>query len=350
VFTHEHILYTSDELNTHFATGDPVKDISLTGFTGHPKCKFCKESFYSHEEYTQHMREKHERCHVCDRVNQHSGLPDVQPRYFINYEALERHFQTDHFPCGASECLEQKFVVFESAIDLKAHVVEVHMGRASKAELRDMRRVEVNFQYNTPNGGRRRRDEAREVDISTLPRDEQAYYRIQQAQRETAARQIGNITIPPVRTAMPGDSFPSLSTAAGVPPAGPSTAPRQRVESFPRLGDAHAPPLPTSQTIQSTLPPEISSKHVAVLEKASRLLNNDADKLAQFKAQVSSYRHSESTATELIDTLWDIFNVKLDEFGKLINSTADLFDYDAKTKRTSLLGAWNDWKIQVLPS
>lgn len=83
------------------------------------------------------------------------------------------------------------------------------------------------------------------------------------------------------------------------------------------------------------------------MEKAGRLLNNDAEKLTQFKAQVSSFRRSESTPTDLIDRLWDIFNAKLDEFGKLITSTADLFDYDAKPKRTELLGAWNDWKIQV---
>ena len=196
VFTHEHILYTSRELTTHFATGDPIKDISLTGFTGHPKCKFCNQSFYSLDEFTQHNREKHERCHVCDRINSHSGLPDAKPRYFVNYDELWKHFQSEHFPCGAPECLEQKFVVFESEIDLKAHIMEVHMGRASKAELRDMRRVEVNFQYHTPPGlgGRRRREEERpirEVDISSLPRDEQAYFRIQQAQREMAARQIG---------------------------------------------------------------------------------------------------------------------------------------------------------------
>ena len=85
------------------------------------------------------------------------------------------------------------------------------------------------------------------------------------------------------------------------------------------------------------------------MAKAGRLLNNDAEKLAQFKTQVSSFRHSESTATELIDRLWDIFNAKLDEFGKLITSTADLFDFDAKPKRTELLGAWHDWRIQVPP-
>ena len=113
-------------------------------------------------------------------------------------------------------------MVFESDIDLKAHVMEVHMGHASKAELRDMRRVEVNFQYHAPGRGRGRREEertARDVDISTLRRDEQAYFRIQQAQREQASRQIGNIIIPPVRPRAPGN-FPPLSPGAA-PESGP---------------------------------------------------------------------------------------------------------------------------------
>jgi E3 ubiquitin-protein ligase ZNF598 len=238
-------------------------------------------------------------------------------------------------------------VVFESEIDLKAHVMEVHMGRASKAELRDMRKVEVNFQYNVPGSssgaGRRRREEeipVRDVDISSLPRDEQAYYRIQQAQREMASRQIRNVAIPPVRP------------HPGVGSSGTSTAPARRlVDNFPPLGGSQS-PQSTSTTPQqppnaTSLPPEVATRHAAVIEKAKQLLNQDVDKLNQFKSQVSSFRRGDSTATELIDTLWDIFNTKLDEFGKVITSTADLFDYDARLKRTDLLGAWNDWKIQV---
>jgi len=350
VFTHEHILYTSRELSTHFATGDPIKDISLTGFTGHPKCKFCNQSFYSLDEFTQHSREKHERCHVCDRINARRGLPDAQPRYFIDYPELWKHFQEEHYPCGALECLEQKFVVFESEIDLKAHVMEVHMGKASKAELRDMRRVEVNFQYGTSGAGNRRgrRDESeqtggREVDISTLPRDEQAYFRIQQAQREMASRQIGNVTIPPVR---PREQFPPLSPTLPGPSVERPGPVRPPVDSFPPLSGARSPIIRPATPV-SNFPPEVAARHSTVLEKAKKLLNNDTEKLSQFKAQVSAFRRSESTATELIDGLWDTFNAKLDDFAKLITSTADLFDYDAKPKRTELLGAWNDWKIQV---
>ena len=352
VFAHEHILYTSKELSVHFATGEPVKDISLTGFTGHPKCKFCNQSFYSLEEFTQHNREQHERCHVCDRINSHRGLPNPQPRYFVNYDELWKHFQQEHYLCGAPECLEQKFVVFESEIDLKAHIMEVHMGHASKAELRDMRRVQVNFQYNTPGGsgagrGRRREEErppVRDVDISTLPRDEQAYYRIQQAQQEMASRQARSMAVPPVR---PHSAAAGSSSTSAVPA-------RRVVDNFPPLGGSQS-PQPTPNEPQqppnttSSLPPEVAARHAAVIEKAKQLLNQDLDKLNQFKGQVSSFRRGDSTATELIDTLWDIFNTKLDEFGKVITSTADLFDYDAKSKRTELLGAWNDWKIQVHP-
>lgn len=251
-------------------------------------------------------------------------------------------------------------MVFESDIDLKAHVMEVHMGHASKAELRDMRRVEVNFQYQPPPGrGRGRREDERttprDVDISSLPRDEQAYFRIQQAQREQASRQIGNVVIPPVRPRGGPGFFPPLSPGTTSPESS-TTAPRRVVDSFPPLAPGRAPAPPTTTSTptpairtpaQSNLPPEVASRHSKVLEKAAQLLNNDTEKLAQFKSQVSSFRRSESTATELIDRLWDIFNAKLDEFGKLITSTADLFDYDAKSKRTQLLGAWNDWKIQV---
>jgi E3 ubiquitin-protein ligase ZNF598 len=344
VFTHEHILYTSRELTTHFSTGDPIKDISLTGFTGHPKCRFCNQSLYSFDEFHAHNRERHERCHVCDQINTRRALPDAQPRYFINYDELWKHFQTEHFPCGAPECLEARFVVFESDIDLKAHIMEVHMGRASKAELRDMRRVEVNFRYASgqPSVGRgrgRREEERRDVDISTLPRDEQAYFRIQQAQREMASRQIGNVSIPT------REAFPALPSSSPVVPSEPSRRPAP-VESFPPLSGPSRPSAPLTPA-PSSLPPQVAARHAAVLEKAAHLLNNDKDKLAQFKSHVSAFRHSESSASDLIDRLWDIFNAKLEEFGKLITSTADLFDYDAKPKRSELLGAWNDWKIQV---
>jgi hypothetical protein len=355
VFTHEHILYTSKELSVHFATGEPVKDISLTGFTGHPKCRFCNQSFYSAEEFIQHNRENHERCHVCDRINSHQGIPNPQPRYFVNYNELWKHFQSEHYLCGAPECLEQKFVVFESEIDLKAHIMEVHMGRASKAEMRDMRRVEVNFQYNTPSTGasRRRREEempSRDVNIASLPRDEQAYYRIQQAQREMAERHVRNVVIPPVRPHSTIDQNPSAIGSSST-----TNAPARRLgdnDNFPPLGgsrpsqSAPSPQQPTTAPVVS-LPPEIAARHLTVIEKAKQLLNQDSLKLDQFKSQVSSFRRGDSTASELIDTLWDIFNAKLEEFGKLITSTADLFDYDAKPKRTELLGAWNDWKIQV---
>ena len=237
--------------------------------------------------------------------------------------------------------------------------MEVHMGRASKAELRDVRRVEGLFRYESAHqagqgrgrrGEQRREGDRRDVDISSLPRDEQAYIRMQLAQREIVSRQIGNVDIPPPRAQ---GTFPTLDLASST--AAPEPAPRQLpIENFPPLGAGPLTPVarPTAPPTPgpSNLPPQVAARHTAVLEKAAKLLGNDKDKLAQFKTHVSSFRHSELLATDLIDRLWDIFNAKLDEFGKLITSTADLFDYDAKPKRAELLGAWNDWKIQVQTS
>lgn len=33
----------------------------------HPLCEFCHECFFSDDELYVHMRERHEKCFVCDR-------------------------------------------------------------------------------------------------------------------------------------------------------------------------------------------------------------------------------------------------------------------------------------------
>lgn len=45
---------------------------------------------------------------------------------FPSYPALETHFSTAHYACSHEECLQRKFVVFGSELDLQAHMVEEH--------------------------------------------------------------------------------------------------------------------------------------------------------------------------------------------------------------------------------
>ena len=128
---------------------------------------------------------------------------------------------------------------------------------------------------------------SRDVNIASLPRDEQAYYRIQQAQREMAERQVRNVVIPPVR---PHNTTDQNSSAIGS--SSTTNVPARRLgdnDNFPPLGgsqpsqSAPSPQQPTTAPMAS-LPPEIAARHATVIEKAKQLLNQDSLKLDQFKS------------------------------------------------------------------
>ncbi|KAI8320076.1 hypothetical protein GQ54DRAFT_264240, partial [Martensiomyces pterosporus] len=113
-FAHEHKLFTKSQLRTHYSRGDS------TGFPGHPECEFCRTSFYDNDQLFDHCRKKHEQCFICVRSDTGRQV------YFANYQSLEEHFNSDHFPCRHASCLEKKFVVFEDDIDLQGHELETH--------------------------------------------------------------------------------------------------------------------------------------------------------------------------------------------------------------------------------
>ncbi|KAK9760936.1 hypothetical protein K7432_014552 [Basidiobolus ranarum] len=117
IFSHEHTQFTRAQLQRHMTVGDSRDPNNTTGFKGHPECHFCRISFYDGDQLFEHCRDKHEQCHICIRDG--SGRND----YYTNYDTLEQHFLKDHFLCSDRECLNKKFVVFKSDIDLKAHVV-----------------------------------------------------------------------------------------------------------------------------------------------------------------------------------------------------------------------------------
>ncbi|KAH3661919.1 hypothetical protein OGAPHI_006098 [Ogataea philodendri] len=114
-FISELRLYTSRQLHQHQARGDQ------DGFKGHPMCKFCTgKRFYSDDELYVHMRDKHEKCHICDQIDA------TNPQYFRNYDHLATHFQDCHYVCHVQSCLDQKFVVFRDEFDLRAHTIKEH--------------------------------------------------------------------------------------------------------------------------------------------------------------------------------------------------------------------------------
>ena len=358
VFTHEHDLFTQQELRKHEKFGDDNPGaVDQSGFKGHPECGFCRQRFYGDDELYTHCRDKHEKCHICDRRN-----PARSQQYYVDYDSLEQHFSKDHFLCPDRDCMEKKFVVFESEMDLKAHQLEAHPNGLSKDARRDARRVDISgFDYRTPHqddrGNRREREgrgrgRGRDPNTEAIPqssaqplrRDEVAFQRqmaIQTAQ-STAPRTFGAQLTP-------------SETYAARPAGGPQntvTAPRTHSstnQSFPAIDNLHidsashnspAPPSPVPALTQQQQARQL--QHTAVMDRASTMLKYDQTKISDFRSGVSSYRTSTVTASQLIDSFFSMFDVPSADLGKLIKELADIYENEAK--RNGLLKAWNDWR------
>lgn len=341
VFTHEHELFTFGELRKHERHGDDNPGaIDQSGFRGHPECGFCRKRFYGDDELYTHCREKHERCHICDRRN--GGR---NPQYYLNYQELEKHFAAEHFVCLDAECQANKTNVFESEMDLKAHQLSEHPDGLSKDARRDARLVNLSGfdqlrQPYEPQVGRRGRDRenrgagrGRDPRAEPLPtssaqpqsRAELAYQRqmaIQSSQSVSNRTFGGQLT----QTAQPSR------------PATQPTSPRpQTAQPVPGLESLSVDPA--SMTPQNRAR---QSRHEAVTTRATTLLKNDTTKLTSFRNHVSAYQSSKTSAQDLIDAFFSLFDCPSTDLGKLVRELADL--YEDETKRQALLEAWNSWR------
>jgi len=72
------------------------------------------------------------------------------------------------------------------------------------------------------------------------------------------------------------------------------------------------------------------------------MLRNDAQKLAEFRTKISAYRSEKTTAPELIDAFFTLFDTTSSNLGKLIKELAEIFEI--QQKRDGLLKAWADWR------
>ena len=344
VFTHEHELFTDRELDRHMKKGDDNPGaVDQSGFKGHPECGFCRKRFYGEDELYVHCREAHERCFICDRAG-------GQPQYYLDYQALEQHYRRDHFLCPDPGCIEKKFIVFPTEIDLKAHQLSEHGNSLSKDVRRDARVVDMAaFNYRDPyiqerrGGGSQReqrdgrgRGRGRDPNAEPIPassaqplrRDEQAFQRqlaISSGQGASTRTFGGQLTAAPTPSAArppPGTREPPTIT---VPQPTSSTSPDMTAADL----------TPQEQARQL--------RHGAVIERATILLQNDASKLSQFRSHISSFKNNSITATALINSFFALFSdTSSTALGTLIREVADL--YEEKTKADTIRTAWNDWR------
>ncbi|KAL2163573.1 hypothetical protein VTH06DRAFT_5631 [Thermothelomyces fergusii] len=342
VFAHEHDIFTDKQLTEHMRRGDDKPGVpDKTGFRGHPMCGFCRERFYDGDKLYEHCRNKHERCFICDR---HSP----QPQYYLDYNELEKHFREAHFLCSDRGCLEKKFVVFETELDLKAHQLEEHdaHGRGREARVVDLSNFDLRQRYEQERraGGnvRERRRRGPDPNAESLPvssaqplrRDELAFQRQMELQTG-AARQARPPPPPPPPPPSSGPSRPMPSNAASQPL--PSASPgRPVLDAMENLSITDLSNLTPAQRASLT-------RHGAVIERASNLLGNDATKMATFRSHVSTYNKGSMTAEQLVDAFFALFSeTSSNALGTVVREVADLFE--DKKKGEALRKAWNNWR------
>lgn len=344
VFTHEVQLFTDHELKKHMRDGDDRPGaVDQTGFKGHPLCGFCGSRHYGIDELYDHLKKNHEKCFICSERD-----PRGQPVYFANISDLQDHYKAQHFLCSASECVDQKLIVFATEMDLKAHQLEVHGDSLSKDVRRDARMVDISsFNYRQPyqqpaRGDRRdARGHGRGRDPNSEPipassaqpmrRDEQAFQRqqaIQSAQSIAPRTFGGRLTATPVTAS----SSRTANTRATQPDVGEASNMMAglNVSAEPR-------PAPSTPQYQAR-----ALRHAAVIDRATSLVRNNQSKVTQFRNTISSYQRDAISATALIESFQTLFDTSSSTLGTLIREIADIFEEPAKA--SSLRAAWNDWR------
>jgi hypothetical protein len=172
----------------------------------------------------------------------------------------EPHFRSSHYPCLYPSCLESKFVVFSTDLDLKAHQLEVHGSRG---------KVDLGFQYRSSGRVSPRRDQR-------LQREEQ---------REVQAED-GRLRPPPGFGTHLSEPTPTVAT----------------------------PTVPAIPTVQVD-PNSISGKILS-------LFNGNQEAYHKFKAHADQFKISQKTASSLLKLMLE-YSRKEEEVGRIWKKMAD---------------------------
>lgn len=301
IFSHEHTLYTQDQLQKHRLEGDAsFNKEDETGFTGHPECVFCQARFYGADELFEHCRDKHEQCHLCLRKG-------IQRQYYANYDNLEKHFKKEHYLCQYKECLDNKFVVFDSDIDLKAHEVSEHgngISRQQRGKQTEARRVDVNINY-----GQQRN-----------------------TSRASSSRQPVNLS---------AEDFPDIHGSTS-----PSTfiSPRMgalqlsQQEQWPTLGEdtnsGRSSPANESDT-------SMVSRHAAALDGIADTFKS-FEKVVKFRQLTNAFTSLSSDAESYVNGVYELCDQDADKTAKVLNGAKDLVDN--RTLKNEMVRTWNQKK------
>lgn len=86
-------------------------------------------------------------------------------------------------------------------------------------------------------------------------------------------------------------------------------------------------------------------RHATFITRLQHMAPNPNNAAAAVRAAMRGYRANESSARDLISTVWNVLDHNLDDTASIINGVVDLLEEDEKKR--DLLAAWNGFKIEV---
>jgi E3 ubiquitin-protein ligase ZNF598 len=82
-----------------------------------------------------------------------------------------------------------------------------------------------------------------------------------------------------------------------------------------------------------------------VMARLQSLATNPTTAVPVVKAAVREYRASESSARDLISTIWNVLDQNLEHTASMVNAFVDLLDQEEK--KQDLLASWKGFAIEV---
>ncbi|KAG9005735.1 hypothetical protein FRB94_001301 [Tulasnella sp. JGI-2019a] len=310
IFAHEHTTYTPNQYPIHMPSlrrnphhKEKEKEVDMDT---HPMCSFCQECFYGDDELYSHLRERHEECFVCKKEG-------IMHQYFLNWGKLELHFKEKHYPCTHPQCLEQKFVVFPTEMDLKAHSVEAHGDAMTGRDRRDAQRLEMAFA--TPSYAESRR--GGDGNAQTI-----------------RARAGGTQLTAPEPAQPPGDG-----RAAG---GGSRRAAFGATLTSATMGQPSSTIAAPGYGSRDEIDPEHAAQHAIFVEHVQSVVASVNGQTA-IRHAVKSWRSSESTVYDMLDTIFTVLGRNMDKTIGIINRLLDVFEGE---KKDELSEAWDGMKTE----
>lgn len=88
-----------------------------------------------------------------------------------------------------------------------------------------------------------------------------------------------------------------------------------------------------------------SRRHSAFLARLQSFASNPTTAVPAVKAAIRGYRAAESSARDLITTIWNVLDCHLDHTASIVNAFVDLLEEE--DKKTDLLGSWKGFELEV---